>query len=166
MAGEQTLTPARRLEEWRRWEAELQAGEASAVPRGPLFEELCTAGAAFRKQSYSPYSKLALGALLLGVDGVLYPGVNVENASFGLTNCAERSAVFTAVTVGQRRFHLCFLQGQEPEPIAPCGACRQVLHEFSPHLWVVSRGSSGRLMVMRVDQLLPGAMGARDLPGA
>jgi cytidine deaminase len=181
-----SLSPERRLELWRGWEAALEAGlgeqalpgnePAGAALAGPagraedlggeLFFELCRAGEALRRQAHSPYSRLSLGALLLGADGRLYPGVNVENASFGLTNCAERSAVFTAVTAGQRRFLMCFLQGQEPEPIPPCGACRQVLHEFSPRQWVVSRGSSGRLLVMRLDRLLPGAMGAVDLPAS
>jgi cytidine deaminase len=160
------LTLATRLQEWRRWRAELEAHGSFEAAGSPFWSELLELSAELRRRAHSPYSGLSLAALLLGDDGRLFHGVNVENASYGLTNCAERSAVFRAVGEGQRRFQLCFLQGQSPAPIPPCGACRQVLSEFSTDLWVISRGSQGQLACARLDRLLPGAMGATDLPRA
>jgi cytidine deaminase len=160
------LTTSTRLQEWRRWRAELEAQGRFEVAGSPLWSELLELSGEIRRRAHSPYSGLSLAALLLGEDGRLFPGVNVENASYGLTNCAERSAVFHGVGEGQRRFVLCFLQGQSSLPIPPCGACRQVLSEFSVDLWVISRGSQGQLACARLDRLLPGAMGAADLPRA
>lgn len=157
-------TPALRLAEWQRWRAELEARGRFDGAGSPFWSELLELSAGYRVRAHSPYSGLSLAALILGADGRLFAGVNVENASYGLTNCAERSAVFHAVSEGQQRFLLCFLQGQAPLPIPPCGACRQVLFEFAPDLWVISRGSQGQLACARLDRLLPGAMGAADLP--
>jgi cytidine deaminase len=83
------------------------------------------------QRSYSPYSRFRVGAALLCENGDIYSGTNVENRSFGLTNCAERSAVFTAVGAGKRRFLAVAVCGPDAEgPLPPCGACRQVLSEF------------------------------------
>ena len=83
------------------------------------------------KMSYSPYSHFRVGAALLCRDGKVYIGTNVENRSFGLTNCAERSAVFTALSQGQKHFSkLVVMCPDAEEPTPPCGACRQVISEF------------------------------------
>ncbi len=84
------------------------------------------------RHSYSPYSHFAVGAALLAEDGSVITGCNVENASYGLTNCAERTAVFKAVSEGHRRFAALVVAGGTDTPATPCGACRQVLSEFCP----------------------------------
>jgi cytidine deaminase len=83
-------------------------------------------------KSYSPYSHFPVGAALLMTDGTIVTGANIENRSFGLTNCAERSAVFTAVSAGWRTFSALAIATPESDyPVGPCGACRQVLTEFA-----------------------------------
>ncbi len=83
------------------------------------------------RQSYCPYSDFPVGAALLCSDGTVFRGTNIENRSFGLTNCAERSAIFTALSEGERHFAAMAIVGLRSEtPLPPCGACRQVLSEF------------------------------------
>ena len=84
------------------------------------------------KSAYAPYSKFKVGAALLAEDGRIFTGCNVENASYGLTNCAERTAVFKGVSEGATRFTALAVAGGEGEVAMPCGACRQVLAEFLP----------------------------------
>jgi len=113
--------------------------------------------------AHAPYSRFPVGAALLGEHGQVFAGCNVENASFGLTICAERAALFAAVAQGVRRFRAVFIAAPTEGPVAPCGACRQVLAEFAPELVVYSRGRSGEVARWRLDELLPQAMGAADL---
>ena len=108
-----------------------------------------------RKTSYSPYSRFAVGAALLGRDGKVTLGCNVENASFGLSICAERNAVWKAVSEGRREFEAIAVSAGPRQDAAPCGACRQVLHEFAPDLWVIWRGPGGRIRERRLRDLLP-----------
>ncbi len=85
------------------------------------------------KGSYSPYSKFPVGAALLTEDGTVITGANIENRSFGLTNCAERTAIFAAVSAGYRKFKaIAIATPTASYPVAPCGACRQVISEFAP----------------------------------
>ncbi len=97
------------------------------------------------EHSYSPYSKFSVGAALLDEDGNIHHGTNVENASLGLTICAERTAVFRAVADGCQRFQAIAIVTPTPHPTAPCGACRQVLLEFAnPDLtiWLAGEGDT------------------------
>ncbi|GAB2027057.1 cytidine deaminase [Lactovum odontotermitis] len=81
-------------------------------------------------RAYVPYSHFSVGAVLVSKDGQIFQGCNIENASFGLSNCAERTAVFKAVSEGCRDFSAIYIYGETEEAISPCGACRQVLSEF------------------------------------
>jgi cytidine deaminase len=119
-----------------------------------------------RAHAYAPYSRFPVGAALLAADGTVFTGVNVENASYGLGNCAERVAVGKAVSEGASDFVAIAVVGPEDEvPCAPCGACRQVLYEFGPEMWVVTPGGSPeRFHATQARDLLPGAFGAERLP--
>lgn len=114
---------------------------------------------AARDLAYAPYSGFRVGAALLAADGRVFSGCNVENASYGLTMCAERVAIGKAVSEGVRDFVAVAVAGPSPgEPCPPCGSCRQVLHEFGPSLHVVLEGGGGRApMLVSIAELLPGA---------
>ena len=107
-----------------------------------------------REHAYVPYSGFKVGAALLDRSGRVFSGCNVENASFGLTICAERVAVFKAVSEGLSQFCRLLLTGGE-ETITPCGACRQVLAEFAPDLVVICASDSGMMVQYDLKQLLP-----------
>ena len=113
-------------------------------------------------RAYAPYSEFTVGAALLGASGKIYAGCNVENASYGLTICAERAAVFHAVSQGEQQFLAMGLS--VPGAGSPCGACRQVLYEFAPDLKLFIGSESGEtIREVLVQELLPGAFGPSDL---
>jgi cytidine deaminase len=107
------------------------------------------------KRSYSPYSKFRVGSAILAGSGKVYTGCNVENASYGLCNCAERSAIFTAASAGERTIRAVVVYTPTATPTAPCGACRQVINEFGPDAVVVSVCKSAK----RIDTSLPALLG-------
>ena len=108
------------------------------------------------QKAYAPYSRFQVGAAVLAEDGRIFVGCNVENSSFGLTVCAERNAVAAAVVAGARPSAVAVAAG--PSPVSPCGACRQVLAEFSPRMPVILAGSVGDgEQVTTLDALLPDA---------
>lgn len=119
-------------------------------------EALMAAARAAVGRAYAPYSSYRVGAAVLTEDGRIFAGANVENASYGLTICAERSAVFAAVAAGARRLRaVAIASDRDPAPV-PCGACRQVLAEFAPPdtpIFVVA--SSGAIRRFRLGALLP-----------
>ena len=109
-----------------------------------------------RQFAYAPYSSFAVGAALIaGAEEKVFSGANVENISFGLTMCAERVAVGAAVSRGLKEFRLLAIVSDSVEPVVPCGACRQVLAEFSPTLRILSSTTSGATAEFRLDELLP-----------
>jgi len=118
-----------------------------------------------RGNAYAPYSRFPVGAALLAADGRVFTGCNVENASYGLANCAERVAIGKAVSEGAREFAAIAVIGPEDaQPCAPCGACRQVLYEFGPDLPVIFPVAEGDgFQVRSMGELLPGAFGPARL---
>ena len=110
-----------------------------------------------RRKAYAPYSRFPVGAALLTSTGRIFLGCNVENASYGLTTCAERAAVFAAVAAGEREFAAIAITAREGRGAPPCGSCRQVLQEFAPGMWVYWRDARGRILKSRMKALLPKA---------
>lgn len=108
------------------------------------------------KYAYVPYSHFPVSAILVTKSGELYSGVNIENASFGLTNCAERTAIFKAISEGVRDFSEIIIYGETEKPVSPCGACRQVMAEFfDKDLKVTLVAKDKSTVVMTVGELLP-----------
>jgi cytidine deaminase len=112
-----------------------------------------------RKKAYAPYSKFKVGAALLTESGKVYTGANVENFAYGLTVCAERVAVFKAVNNGDKDFVKIVVVADKNPPITPCGACRQVLSEFTRNLEVVCVNLKGKVDRYSLKELLPEAFG-------
>jgi len=119
--------------------------------------ELIEKAKSTRLQAYAPYSHFAVGAALLCDDGSVFTGCNVENISFGLTNCAERTAIFSAIAAGVRNFKSITIVSDSSEPISPCGACRQVMAEFNPNLSILSANLQGKESRASLSELLPRA---------
>ncbi|WP_208649962.1 cytidine deaminase [Ureibacillus thermophilus] len=128
-----------------------------------LFEEAKKA----RENAYAPYSKFSVGAALITKSGKIYRGCNIENASFGLTNCAERTAIFKAVSEGERDFQALLVVADTKDPVSPCGACRQVLAEFCPPTMPVYLANvNGNIEQTTVEQLLPSSFKSEDMKDA
>src|SRR5687767_3475303 len=115
------------------------------------------------KSSYSPYSKFRVGTAVLAGSGKIYGGCNVENASYGLCNCAERTAIFTAAAAGERKLAAVVVYTPTPTPTMPCGACRQVINEFGVDAVVISVCDSRKRIETTLPALLPEAFGPRNL---
>ena len=129
-------------------------------------ETLVAAARSARDRAYAPYSGFAVGAALLTADGSLVTAANVENASYSLGICAERSAVVAAVADGHLEFVAIAVAGPGLEPVTPCGACRQVLRELppGPGLVVLAAGDSGdKILRTTVGELLPHSFGPENL---
>ena len=132
-------------------------------------EELLKTAIEARENAYVPYSHFAVGAALLAMSGKVYRGCNVENAAYGPTNCAERTAFFTAVCAGEREFEaLAICGGPAGKPVselcAPCGVCRQVIREFCPDDFPIVLTTDGtKLYETTLAELLPLSFSADDL---
>jgi cytidine deaminase len=126
---------------------------------------LLTAAMDASRRAYAPYSGFPVGAALLTTGGHVFTGCNVENASFGLTVCAERVALWTAVAAGHRHVQAVAVVGPKAPRLTPCGACRQVLNEFVPpdHDIIIILDDDGAPQQMPLSALLPHAFGPRDL---
>jgi cytidine deaminase len=127
-----------------------------------LTDPLITAARNAQARAYAPYSNFRVGAALESSDGTVFLGCNVENASYGLTICAERAAVFAAVSAGVTRFRRAVVVSNVDPPAAPCGACRQVLAEFGLDLPIEGVGPSSAAK-WRLSDLLPAAFGPEQL---
>jgi cytidine deaminase len=111
------------------------------------------------KHAYCPYSKFPVGAAVLTDDGQIFFGCNVENTSFGLTICAERNAIFQAVSKGHTKIRAVVVAAPTDSPTTPCGACRQVINEFGPDAEIFSFGKDEGALQLNLEQLLPNAFG-------
>lgn len=126
--------------------------------------ELLRRARAAREWAYAPYSGFPVGAAILATDGRVFTGVNVENASYGLSTCAERTAVVRAIAEGARGFVAIAVAGPENGlPCPPCGSCRQILHEAGPDILVVTATESGEPETVPLRVLLPSVFDASSL---
>ena len=125
------------------------------------YEDLIAKAMEARGKAYAPYSHFAVGAALLARSGRVYTGCNVENASYGLSICAERTAVFKAVSEGERDFEAIAVVTEKG--VTPCGACRQVLMEFGEGIQVIVADETGGYRVFGLQELLPEAFNSEDL---
>jgi cytidine deaminase len=128
-------------------------------------EDLISMAADARKNAYVPYSNFRVGASLIMDDGSVYTGCNVENASYGATNCAERTAIFKAVSEGHRKISaICIVGSKEGSFAFPCGICRQVISEFSDeNTKVIVAQNAENYIVRSVEELIPDAFTPKDL---
>ena len=119
---------------------------------------------AVRQRAYAPYSQFHVGAVVLTADGAAFEGVNVENASYRMTTCAEQAAIATMVGAGIRGpIAAIAVVGDGASPCTPCGACRQIIFEFGPEAVVYASGDGGRPQISHITELLPHAFGPRRL---
>ncbi|UQS84384.1 cytidine deaminase [Bombilactobacillus thymidiniphilus] len=127
-------------------------------------DELLAIATKVLDNAYAPYSHFSVGAALLTTKGEVFTGCNIENSSYGLTNCAERTALFKAISDGERDFSTLLVTGNTDGPISPCGACRQVISELcDPKMPVFLSNQKGQIAEATVEQLLPGAFVGEDL---
>lgn len=127
------------------------------------YKSLSKRALAARKFSYSPYSHFRVGAALLTTTGKVFTGCNVENSSYGLTICAERTALFKAISEGHRKFRAIAVASDEDGFTPPCGACRQVIMDLAGNIDVVLAKKDGQTQVVRMNDLLPHAFTKKNL---
>ncbi|MDD3146764.1 MAG: cytidine deaminase [Candidatus Riflebacteria bacterium] len=126
-------------------------------------KELIEAAIEASKMAYAPYSNFMVGAALQLKNGEIIKGCNIENASFGLTNCAERTALFTAIARGEKNFTRLAVYVDRPAFTAPCGACRQVILELAPKVEILLVNNRGEVKKTNIKELLPLSFGSEDL---
>ncbi len=125
-------------------------------------KKLIEAARQAREKAYAPYSKFKVGAAVLTSDGKIYTGCNIENASYGMSNCAERTAIFKAVSEGETKLEALAVIGDTNAPISPCGACRQVIAEFGIKQ-VAMANLKGGVKIVTLEELLPFSFAKADL---
>ena len=118
-------------------------------------EELKAAAVAMLDRAYAPYSHFPVGAALECADGTVFTGCNIENAAYGLTICAERTAIFKAISEGRRDFKRIVIAGKSEDYCVPCGSCRQVMQEFAPQMEVICLNGKGEAKHFALKELLP-----------
>lgn len=129
-----------------------------------LKEKLFKEAKKAQKNAYVPYSEFPLGAAVLTEDGSIYSGTNIENSAYGLTNCAERSAIFSAVSSGNRKIKALLLVSSTESPVTPCGSCRQVINEFADgEIEIIMMTGDGKELSMSNQELLPGAFSNKSM---
>lgn len=131
-----------------------------------MTDPLIAAATAARDNAFAPFSQFKVGAALESENGTIFLGCNVESASYGLTMCAERVAIFKGVSEGHRNFRRIAIVTDTETPTPPCGACRQLLWEFAPDAIVLSANLEGKLVRYTMRELLPAAFNASQLKGS
>ncbi|HQF41979.1 MAG TPA: cytidine deaminase [Ignavibacteriaceae bacterium] len=116
-----------------------------------------------KKNAHPPYSNFHVGAALLTEDDKIYTGCNVENSTFGLTLCAERTAIFKAMSEGERKFKAIAIASDSPDYITPCGACRQIISDHCGEIDIICTNAKGEYKIFKTSELLPHAFGDKDL---
>ncbi len=132
-------------------------------PDSSILNEMAKRAKAVSERAYCPYSKFRVGAVVLTDDGQMFEGCNVENASYGMTICAERNAVFQMVARGRQAIVAVCIYTPTAEPSAPCGACRQVINEFGPDALIMSVCDGPGMLKRSLSNLLPDAFGPANL---
>jgi cytidine deaminase len=132
-------------------------------PDNKTLEDMAKRAKSVSERAYCPYSKFRVGAVVLTDDGQMFEGCNVENASYGLTICAERNALFQMVARARQKVAALVIYTPTPQPSAPCGACRQVLNEFGPDALVLSVCDGRDVLKKKLSELLPNAFGPGNL---
>lgn len=128
------------------------------------YKKLILEALKYRERAYAPYSKFKVGAAVIMEDGKIYSGCNIENASYGATNCAERTAIFKAVSEGGKTIKAIAIVGDLNNYTYPCGICRQVIEEFSDDSTdIVLAKNENDYIVKSLDEILPGAFSKKDL---
>ena len=127
------------------------------------YEKLFKEAEKARGKAYTPYSKFKVGAAVLTTDGKIFTGCNIENASFGLTVCAERVAILKAISEGSYKFEAMAIVGDTERPCSPCGACRQVIFEFGEDIKIAMSNLKGDVKIKKISELLPEAFNKNDL---
>ena len=138
-------------------------GAKQPDPPAALLEELDRAAVAARRRAYAPYSKFKVGAAVLGDDGLIHTGGNVENASYPVGLCAERAAIAVALAAGARRLLAVSIATGRKRPVSPCGMCRQALAEHAGDVPVRLVGRTGAVEELRLPALLPRSFGRTEL---
>jgi cytidine deaminase len=138
-------------------------GERARTRAPPDLRDLARLARGARRRAHAPFSRFKVGAALRARSGEIVTGCNVENASYGLTLCAERVAVFKAISEGIRGFDAVAVVTASPRLTPPCGACRQILWEFCGDLWVSMSDLKGRARTLRLSELLPFPFDSRHL---
>jgi cytidine deaminase len=116
-----------------------------------------------REKAYTPYSKFKVGAAVLTSEGKIFSGCNIENASFSLSTCAERVAIFKAISEGANKLKAVAIIADTKRPCTPCGACRQVISEFGENIVLIMANLKGDIKISKIDKLLPNAFNRDDL---
>jgi len=127
-----------------------------------MMEELVKAAISAREEAYVPYSGFKVGAAVQGKSGRIYSGCNIENASYGLSNCAERTAIFKAVSEGEHELIAIAVVADTSGPVSPCGACRQVMAEFGIRKIILSN-LNGKQRTVTIEELLPFSFAKGDV---
>ncbi len=128
-----------------------------------LKKKLITAAKKARKNAYVPYSNFPIGAAVLTVENKIFSGCNIENAAYGLTNCAERTAIYKAISEGYCKFKALVVIANTEKPVTPCGSCRQVLSEFGDDIKVIMVNTNGDEEIKSSGELLPFSFGKEDI---
>ncbi len=127
--------------------------------------ELISKAKEAREKAYVPYSGFPIGAAVLTTGGKIFTGSNIENAAYGLTNCAERTAIFKAISEGYKKFEAILIITDTDKPVTPCGSCRQVFTEFGDDIEVISTNYKGDELSYTSGELLPGAFDKDQMEG-